>query len=105
MPDMELNMEELAQKDGKEGRPVYIAYEGKIYDVSQSKLWKTGTHMKRHPSGKDLTTDMSAAPHGPKSSRGIHRSGLSGRRPKLRKSPFSNRCSRHSPFFAGTRTP
>ena len=65
MPDMELSLEELAQKDGKEGRPVYIAYEGKIYDVSQSNLWKTGVHMRRHHSGKDLTTDMSAAPHGP----------------------------------------
>ncbi len=65
MPEMELSLEDLAQKDGKDGRPVYIAYEGKVYDVSQSKLWKTGSHMKRHPSGKDLTTDMGAAPHGP----------------------------------------
>lgn len=65
MPDTELSLEELAQKDGKEGMPVYIAYKGKIYDVSTSKLWKTGSHMKRHPSGKDLTTDLSAAPHGP----------------------------------------
>ena len=65
MPDMQLSLEELAQKDGKEGRPVYIAYEGKIYDVSQSKLWKTGSHMRRHFSGKDLTTDMGGAPHGP----------------------------------------
>ncbi len=65
MPDLELSMEELAQNDGKEGRPVYIAYEGKVYDVSQSKLWKTGSHMKRHPSGKDLSSDLSAAPHGP----------------------------------------
>lgn len=65
MADMELSPEELALKDGKEGRPVYIAYEGKIYDVSASKLWKTGSHMRRHPSGKDLTTELSAAPHGP----------------------------------------
>ncbi len=65
MPDMELSPEELAEKDGKEGRPVYIAHRGKIYDVTQSKLWKTGTHMKRHPSGKDLTVDIGAAPHGP----------------------------------------
>lgn len=60
----ELSPEELAEKNGRDGKPVYIAYQGKIYDVSQSKLWKTGTHMKRHPSGKDLTTDMGAAPHG-----------------------------------------
>lgn len=65
MPDTQLSIEELAQKDGKEGRPVYIAYEGSIYDVSQSSLWKTGRHMRRHSSGKDLTTDMGGAPHGP----------------------------------------
>ncbi|HYA42070.1 MAG TPA: DUF2231 domain-containing protein [Syntrophobacteraceae bacterium] len=61
----EISLEELAQKDGKDGRPVYIAYEGKIYDVSGSKLWKTGSHMRRHFSGKDLTTDIGGAPHGP----------------------------------------
>ncbi|MGC9196539.1 MAG: DUF2231 domain-containing protein [Syntrophobacteraceae bacterium] len=65
MPDIELSLEELAEKDGKEGRPVYIAYRGRIYDVTQSKLWKTGSHMKRHPSGKDLSVDIGAAPHGP----------------------------------------
>jgi predicted heme/steroid binding protein/uncharacterized membrane protein len=65
MSETELSVEELAQKDGKEGRPVYIAYEGRVYDVSRSNLWKTGTHMKRHPAGKDLTTDLGAAPHGP----------------------------------------
>ncbi len=64
MPDTQLSLEELAQKDGKEGRPVYIAYEGKVYDVTQSSLWKTGSHMRRHSSGKDLTTDMGGAPHG-----------------------------------------
>jgi predicted heme/steroid binding protein/uncharacterized membrane protein len=65
MADMELSAEELAANDGREGKPVYIAYEGRVYDVSRSKLWKTGSHMKRHPSGKDLTVDLSAAPHGP----------------------------------------
>ena len=45
MPDMELSLEELARNDGKEERPVYIAYKGAIYDVSRSKLWKTAIHM------------------------------------------------------------
>ncbi len=80
MPDMELREEELAEKNGKEGRPVYIAYKGKIYDVSESMLWKTGTHMKRHPSGKDLTTDLSAAPHGPEVLERYQQVGVIGRK-------------------------
>ena len=65
MADTELSLDELAQKDGKEGRPVYIAYEGRVYDVTRSSLWKTGSHMRRHASGKDLSTDIGGAPHGP----------------------------------------
>ena len=58
-----LTEEELAEYNGKNGKPVYIAHEGKIYDVSESKLWKTGLHMIRHQSGQDLTLDIQAAPH------------------------------------------
>ena len=54
---------ELAEYDGKNGKPMYIAHEGKVYDVSESKLWRTGLHMKRHKSGQDLTADIQAAPH------------------------------------------
>jgi predicted heme/steroid binding protein/uncharacterized membrane protein len=61
----EFDLETLAESDGKEGRPALVAYQGKVYDVSQSKLWPSGQHMKRHPAGKDLTADISAAPHGP----------------------------------------
>jgi predicted heme/steroid binding protein/uncharacterized membrane protein len=61
----EFTSEELAQFDGENGKPVYIAHEGKVYDVSASKMWKTGTHMKRHHSGQDLTTDIQGAPHTP----------------------------------------
>jgi len=61
----ELDPEELAQFDGKEGKPVHIAHQGKIYDVTASRLWKGGLHMLRHQAGKDLTADIQAAPHGP----------------------------------------
>ena len=61
----EITSEELAGFDGKEGRPVYVAFQGRVYDVTQSRLWSTGTHMKRHPSGKELTGEIAAAPHGP----------------------------------------
>jgi predicted heme/steroid binding protein/uncharacterized membrane protein len=60
----EMTSEELLSFNGQEGRPIYIAYQGKIYDVSKSPLWSKGLHMNRHPAGKDLTGEISAAPHG-----------------------------------------
>ncbi len=60
----EISAEELSSDNGKEGKPVYIAFEGKVYDVTQSPLWSTGLHMNRHPAGKELTGEISAAPHG-----------------------------------------
>jgi predicted heme/steroid binding protein/uncharacterized membrane protein len=56
--------EELAQFNGQDGKPVYIAHGDKVIDVTASKLWKGGGHMKRHHAGKDLITDIQAAPHG-----------------------------------------
>ena len=55
--------EELAHYNGQNGQPVYIAHKGNVYDVSESKLWKGGLHMRRHNAGTDLTTDIQAAPH------------------------------------------
>jgi predicted heme/steroid binding protein/uncharacterized membrane protein len=60
----EMNAEELSRFNGKEGHPIYIALEGRVYDVSRSPLWSKGLHMNRHPSGKDLSGEISAAPHG-----------------------------------------
>ena len=59
-----MTSEELLSFNGKDGKPVYIAFEGKVYDVSKSPLWSKGLHMNRHPSGSDLTGAISAAPHG-----------------------------------------
>jgi predicted heme/steroid binding protein/uncharacterized membrane protein len=60
----ELAFEELTTFNGKDGKAVYIAFEGRVYDVSKSPLWSSGIHMNRHPAGKDLTGEISAAPHG-----------------------------------------
>jgi predicted heme/steroid binding protein/uncharacterized membrane protein len=61
----EFDPEELADYNGENGKPIYIVHAGKVYDVTGSKLWKGGLHMRRHQAGTDLTTDMQAAPHGP----------------------------------------
>ncbi len=60
----EITTEELLSYNGKNGNPVYISFEGKVYDVSKSPLWSKGLHMNRHSPGKDLTGEISAAPHG-----------------------------------------
>jgi predicted heme/steroid binding protein len=60
----DMTPDELAQCDGNEGRPAYVAYQGNIYDVSGSKLWKAGSHLKKHTPGNDLTSALRAAPHG-----------------------------------------
>ncbi len=63
-PAENLTLNGLANYDGEEGRPAYFAYNGKIYDVSRSKLWRNGRHMMRHQAGVDLTEILSQAPHG-----------------------------------------
>jgi len=60
--DMSLN--KLAFYNGKDGAPAYIGFKGKIYDVSNSKKWKNGEHMRKVHAGEDLTQMISQAPHG-----------------------------------------
>jgi predicted heme/steroid binding protein len=67
VPGQELTkftLEELEQYNGSGGKPVYFAFEGKVYDSSNSSFWQTGNHMGAHNSGKDLTEDIKSAPHG-----------------------------------------
>lgn len=60
----EFTAEELSSFNGKERNPVYIAFEGRVYEVTKSRLWSKGLHMNRHPAGRDLSAEISAAPHG-----------------------------------------
>lgn len=56
-------LEELAEYDGKGGKPAYVAYKGKVFDVSASSFWLDGDHLGTHEAGKDLTEDLQLAPH------------------------------------------
>ena len=64
MENREFTPEELAEYNGKNGK-MYVAYQGQIYDVSNSYLWEDGVHQGLHNAGQDLTADMDEAPHGP----------------------------------------
>jgi predicted heme/steroid binding protein len=56
-------MEELAGHDGVQD-PAYVAYLGKVYDVSGSFPWQKCNHQGLHRAGRDLTEAFSDAPHG-----------------------------------------
>jgi predicted heme/steroid binding protein len=54
---------ELSKFDGKNGQPAYVAYKGKVYDVTESTQWLDGDHL-GHAAGMDLSEAMDIAPHG-----------------------------------------
>ena len=58
-----MTKEELAAFDGSDGRPVYVAVNKTIYDVSGSSYWAEGNHVGVHQAGHDLTEELKSAPH------------------------------------------
>jgi len=61
--EKQFTIEELKEYNGKNGKPAYIAYKGKVYDVTDDYLWTDGEHQGEHSAGTDLTENMSLAPH------------------------------------------
>ena len=63
VPDKVFTRAELAKYNGRDGHPMYIAFRGTVYDVSNSDLWSDGEHQYAHSAGDDLTAEMDLAPH------------------------------------------
>ena len=59
----EFTLDQLKEYDGQEGRAAYVAYEGNVYDVSDSAMWPSGDHEGMHSAGRDLTAEHDDAPH------------------------------------------
>ncbi len=57
------SVEDLAKYNGKDGKPAYVGYKGKVYDVTDSTQWMEGDHL-GHEAGQDLTLETEIAPHG-----------------------------------------
>jgi arsenite oxidase small subunit len=58
-----ISSEDLKQFDGSNGRPLYVVFKGKIYDLTTSQLWLEGKHMSMHSRNDDLTEAIKTAPH------------------------------------------
>jgi predicted heme/steroid binding protein len=56
-------IDELSSFNGKGGKPAYVAFRGKVYDVTESSMWLDGDHL-GHVAGEDLTMAIEIAPHG-----------------------------------------
>lgn len=59
-----MKKDDLQKFNGQEGEKSYVSYKGKVYDVTDSRLWKNGKHVNKHHAGMDLTEAMESAPHG-----------------------------------------
>lgn len=53
---------QLALRNGQDKEEIWVAYNGIIYDVTKSRLWRNGKHYE-HWAGQDLTAELADAPH------------------------------------------
>ena len=56
-------IDELKQYDGKNGRLAYIAFRGKVYDVTDNYTWGDGDHFGEHQAGRDTPDGILNASH------------------------------------------
>ena len=55
----------MALHNGQDKETIYVAFQGQVYDVTSSRLWKNGKHYE-HWAGQDLTNELEDAPHSAK---------------------------------------
>lgn len=58
----EYTLQQLSLRNGQDRDEVWVAYQGLIYDVKKSRLWRSGNHYE-HWAGQDLTRELKDAPH------------------------------------------
>jgi len=83
----EFDPEKLEEFDGRDGRSCYVAVQGKVYDLSDSSLWKTGKHMGRHTAGRELDQALENAPHGEEMLKKFRQVGIIKKRPEKKQPP------------------
>ncbi len=58
-----MNLEELAQFNGKDGNLAFVAVDGQVYDVTNEPKWRNGDHNGQQ-AGQDVSAYITGAPHG-----------------------------------------
>lgn len=58
----EYTRSQLALRNGQDKPQIWVALNGIIYDVTNSRLWRDGKHYE-HWAGQDLTHELEDAPH------------------------------------------
>ena len=53
---------QLALRNGQDREEIWVSWQGNIYDVTESRLWRNGKHYE-HWAGQDLTPELENAPH------------------------------------------
>ena len=58
-----VTLAELRHNTGERGSRKWIAFEDRVYDVTDCPRWKGDLHESLNYPGQDLTTEMPGAPH------------------------------------------
>lgn len=59
IPQQSFTRSQLAQFDGRNGKPAYVAVKGTVYDVTNNAAWSAATHFGLS-AGKDLTQEFAS---------------------------------------------
>lgn len=57
-------LDELKKYNGENGNPAYVAVNGIVYDVTNSREWQQGIHKDCSTAGNDLSDVINSSPHG-----------------------------------------
>ena len=57
-----ITKKQLALRNGTDRDEIWCAYDGLVYDVTKSRMWRNGKHYE-HWAGQDLTPELKDAPH------------------------------------------
>jgi predicted heme/steroid binding protein len=57
-----ITKKQLALRNGTDREEIWCAYDGLVYDVTKSRMWRNGNHYE-HWAGQDLTPELKDAPH------------------------------------------